>query len=391
MRFSSPAADVALAVVVGVLLEAGAFAAPARPFDHLAVVAGALGLIAWRRAPVAALLTVTACMLFYSVRTQPGPPAAFPVMIVVFSSVRAGHRWLPAAASAAFLGGTLAATLTTATAGQPVKDLVQRTVLLLGWFLAAGVAATVSRHRQAYLEQVEQRAAEAERSREEAALRRAGEERLRIARELHDSLTHTISVIKVQAGVAVHLARKRGEEVPQALLAIQEASGEAMRELRATLEVLRDSADEPPGGSGLDRLDDLIGRARSAGLPVHLAVTGTRRALPLDVDRAAYRIIQEALTNTARHAGPATASVRVAYGSADLVVQVDDDGRGSPGSPPAPGVGLIGMRERVAALGGRLRAEPRPEGGFTVRAELPTSSWRPAVTSSPGPRSALSP
>ncbi|HUR03885.1 MAG TPA: sensor histidine kinase, partial [Nonomuraea sp.] len=249
------------------------------------------------------------------------------------------------------------------------------TTLLLGWFVAAGVAATVSRHRQAYLHQVEERAAEAERTREEVALRRAGEERLRIARELHDSLTHSISIIKVQAGVAVHLARKRGEEVPPALLAIQEASGDAMRELRATLEVLRDpDADADAGeapGSGLDRLGDLLDRARSAGLPATVLITGTPGSLPAEVDRAAYRIVQEALTNVSRHAGGAAAAVRIDYGRDELVVQIDDDGRAGGDATHVPGVGLLGMRERVTALGGRLRAESRPEGGFTVRAALP--------------------
>ncbi|MEV0197904.1 sensor histidine kinase [Nonomuraea sp. NPDC050691] len=203
-----------------------------------------------------------------------------------------------------------------------------------------------------------------------------------MARELHDSLTHSISIIKVQAGVAVHLARKRGEEVPEALLAIQEASREAMRELRATLEVLRDSADDPPA-TGLDRLDDLVGRARSAGLPTSVTIEGDRRPLPAEADRAAYRIVQEALTNIARHAGPASASVRIRYGDETLLVQVDDDGRASLTKTPVPGVGLRGMHERVTALGGHLRAEPRPSGGFTVQAELPLAGSSALTPSSP--------
>jgi signal transduction histidine kinase len=362
--------DAALAAGVGVLLTVGALSAPdTRPLDYLAILVGSLALVAWRRVPLAALVIATTCMLFYAVRTQPGPPAAFPVLITVFAAVRAGHRLPMTVAAAAFLGGTLAASLANA-AEQPVQDLVDRTVLLLGWFLAAGIAGTVSKHRQAYLHQTEQRAIEAERTWEEVALRRAGEERLRIARELHDSLTHSISVIKVQAGVAVHLARKRGQEVPDALLTIQEASGEAMRELRATLEVLRDSTDEPPG-SGLARLGELVDRARSTGLPATVTIGGQRRALPADVDRAAYRIVQEALTNVTRHAGRASASVHIGYGPGELIVQVDDDGDISPGGSSVPGIGLTGMRERVTALGGRLRAAPRPEGGFTVRAELP--------------------
>ena len=164
---------------------------------------------------------------------------------------------------------------------------------------------------QLHLQEVEQRAEEAERTRDEAARSRAVEERLRIARELHDSLTHNISVICVQSGVAVHLARKRGEEVSPALLAIQEASADAARELRTTLGVLR--SDEDGDSSGLGHLDRLAARARSAGLPVTVNVTGAERALPPEVDQAAYRIVQEALTNISRHAGRASAWVRLRY------------------------------------------------------------------------------
>ncbi|MEV0630736.1 sensor histidine kinase [Nonomuraea wenchangensis] len=390
-RLGPSAQDALLAGVVAVMLTVNVLVgSPHRDpaglaIDLVAVLAGSLALAAWRRAPLLALAGSTAAMLGYAVHAQPGPPAAFPVMISVFGAVRYGHRLLPALAAAVFLGANLARDLVTVT-DRSDKDILQATILLLGWFVAAGVAATVTRHRQAYLEQAEQRAAEAERTREEVARRRAGEERLRIARELHDSLTHSISVIKVQAGVAVHLARKRGEEVPAALLAIQEASGDAMRELRATLEVLRDDSAPPPDPapahapasapeecvpSGLDRLDDLVRRARSIGLPTTVTVAGARRALPPEVDRAAYRIVQEALTNVSRHAGAAAAQVRVEYADAELVVQVDDDGSASAGEPPVPGTGLRGMRERVSALGGRLRTEPRPEGGFTVHAALP--------------------
>ena len=234
-----------------------------------------------------------------------------------------------------------------------------------------------SRIWQLHLREVEQRAEEAERTRDEAARRRAMEERLRIARELHDSLTHSISVIQVQAGVAVHLARKRGEDVPPALLAIQEAGADAGRELRATLGVLR--SDEDADGSGLSQLDSLVARARAAGLPVTVTVTGAQRPLPAEADQAAYRIVQEALTNVSRHAGAASASVHLHYTPHILSIQVDDDGKGqvtSTGSgngtrASGPGLGLVGMRERVSALGGRLQAGRRDGGGFRVRAELP--------------------
>ncbi|WP_066943524.1 sensor histidine kinase [Microtetraspora fusca] len=370
LRRHATVPDAVLGLILAVLLSAGAATVPGLgPSSYAAIAVGCLALAVRRQAPTMVLLVTTACMLAYAVGADPAPPAAFPVMIAVYTAVRYGHRNAAAIGGLVFLAGSLAASLT-ADAAQPPKELVERTILLLGWFVAAGVGGTVSRHRQAYLEQAEQRAAEAERTREETALRRAGEERLRIARELHDSLTHSISVIKVQAGVAVHLARKRGEEVPGALLAIQEAGADAMRELRATLEVLRDSDD--PAGNGLERVDDLVARVGAAGLPTTVTVTGSARALPAHVERAAYRIIQEALTNASRHAGPATATVTLAYGTRELTVQIDDDGVASPSDPPTPGNGLTGMRERVTALGGRLHAHPRPHGGFTVRAELPT-------------------
>jgi signal transduction histidine kinase len=232
---------------------------------------------------------------------------------------------------------------------------------------------------QLHVREVEQRAEVAERTRDEAARRRAMEERLRIARELHDSLTHSISVIQVQAGVAVHLARKRGEDVPPALLAIQEAGADAVRELRATLGVLR--SEEDGDGSGLCQLDNLVARHRAAGLPVTLTVTGAERPLRPEADQAAYRIVQEALTNVSRHAGPALASVHLHYGPHTLSIQVEDDGAGPVAGtgtgtstatrPPGPGLGLVGMRERVSALGGQLHAGPQDGGGFRVRAELP--------------------
>jgi signal transduction histidine kinase len=256
------------------------------------------------------------------------------------------------------------------------SDRAWRRFLDAGWLVSIVGMLVAGRMWQLHLREAEQRAEEAERTRDEVALRKAVEERLRIARELHDSLTHSISVIQVQAGVAAHLARKRGEEVPAALAAIQEASADASRELRATLGVLRAADDSDC--SGLRQLDALIARARAAGLPVAVTVGGTERQLTPDVDQAAYRIVQEALTNVTRHAGQACATVHLQYGPGLLTVQVDDDGAangGSGGGAPAPqptsGMGLIGMRERVSALGGRLDAGPRAGGGFRVRAELP--------------------
>jgi signal transduction histidine kinase len=326
------------------------------------MVLGSAALAFYRGAPLVVLAVTTATGAAYVLHAHPGTLAALPVLGAVHTASRAGHRGWAAAASGLFLAAYVAT-------GPSAQEVVEKTALLAGWFLCAVVTGLADRNWQAYLRQTEQRALEAERTREEAALRRASEERLRIARELHDSLTHSISIVKLQAGVAVHLARKRGEEVPPALLAIQEAGGEAMRELRATLEVLR--TDEPTGTPA-----QLVERARAAGLAVELTVTGDERPLAATVDRAMYRIVQEALTNAARHAGPAKVHVRLDYGEDGLTIRVDDDGTAAPTRPPTPGNGLTGMRERVTALGGSLHAAPRAEGGFSVRAELPREAAR---------------
>ncbi|MET8307077.1 sensor histidine kinase [Micromonospora sp. NPDC005173] len=337
--------------------------------DVLLVLAMAAALAVCRRYPVVALSVVTVAMLTLHVRVHSGVSAAFPVLGAVYVAAWRGHRSAAALASVVFLGGFLARDISVAPAGQPGQLIAERTALLLGWFVAANVAGFVARQRRAYLEQVEQRAIEAERTREEMALRRAGEERLRIARDLHDSLTHNISVIKVQTGIAVHLARKHGEEPSATLLAIQEASSAAMRELRATLGVLRSPSDEDR--VGLTWVGELAERTRAAGVPVQVTVTGQPRDLPAEVDQAGYRVVQEALTNVARHAGPATAQVHVEYAPAQLTVSVTDDGQASPVRPVTPGVGLRGMRERVTGVGGTLRAAAHDDRGFTVRATFP--------------------
>jgi len=246
-----------------------------------------------------------------------------------------------------------------------------RRLYATGWVVSALVGAAAVHQWQQRIRAVEERLAEAERGRAAVVQRVAAEERLRIARELHDSLTHSISVIKVQSGVAAHLARKRGEQVPEALLAIEEAAGDAARELRETLDVLRRDGDHDRASRGLDDLPRLLEQTRAAGVAVTAAVEGEARDLPREVDRAAYRIVQEALTNVARHAGPATARVRIRYGPDRLGIEVVDDGAGPQGPPSGSGLGLIGMRERATALGGRLVAHGTPGRGFAVRADLP--------------------
>ncbi|GAA3749969.1 histidine kinase [Plantactinospora mayteni] len=363
-----------VAAGVAVLVLLGARTAPPGrleldPGGYLLLLLGAATLAFRHRAPRLVLGAATAGLLGYQLRGYPGVIPAVPVLFALYAAVRVGHRRSAFVALGVVLVGGFVGEMALGAGDQAPPDVFQRWFLLVGWMVAACTLAEVTRHRQAYLAEVERRATDAERTREETARRRADEERLRIARELHDSLTHSISIIKVQAGVAVHLARKRDEPIPDALLAIQQASGEAIRELRATLEVLR--SDDDNRGTGLDRLEYLVGGARRAGMPVTVRVTGEPRTLPAPVDRAAYRIIQEALTNVARHAGPASAAIELDYRAESLTVRVDDDGRGNGESDAVPGVGLVGMRERVAALGGSLHAGPRDGGGFAVRADLP--------------------
>ncbi|MET9065473.1 sensor histidine kinase [Streptosporangium sandarakinum] len=324
------------------------------------LAAGGLALVARRRAPVPVLAVTGLCVVGYQAAGFDVP--AVPYLFAVYAAVRAGHRTVTVAASVAVLALLPLAALASGLHDTGEAFAQARGALEMAWLIAAGAAGEA-------LRQAERRAEEAERTREETARRRADEERLHIARELHDSLTHQISVIKVQAEAAVHVARRRGEQVPEALLAIREAGREAARELRATLEVLRDDAKSPP--HGLDDVPELVERARTTGLDAKLTVEGRPHDVPAAVDRTAYRIVQESLTNVARHAAAATASVRIDYRPGTLAIRVDDDGRATPEDVPAPGVGLLGMRERVTALGGRLRAEPRGEGGFTVQAELP--------------------
>ncbi|WP_246158658.1 sensor histidine kinase [Micromonospora palomenae] len=324
------------------------------------LAAGGLALAARRRAPVPVLAVTGLCAVGYQAAGFDVPAVAY--LFAVYAAVRAGHRIITVAASVTLLAALPLAALASGLHDTGEAFAQARGALEIAWLIAAGAAGEA-------LRQAERRADEAERTREETARRRADEQRLHIARELHDSLTHQISVIKVQAEVAVHVARKRGEPVPEALLAIREAGREAARELRATLEALRDDDTTPP--HGLDHIPELVERAGRTGLEATLTIEGQRHDVPAAVGRTAYRIVQESLTNIARHAAAATASVRIDCRPDVLAIQVDDDGKATPDTAPMPGVGLLGMRERVTALGGRLRAEPRSEGGFTVRAELP--------------------
>jgi signal transduction histidine kinase len=338
-----------------------------RPFDvgAIALVLVATGALAARRRHTVAVLEVVfgATLVYFWLGYANGP------------------IWLAlvtAYVTAVFLGHRLAAGIT-AVAGFvifPWLDYLVRdgrapslTALagLAAWLLVLLGGAEIVRVRR-------ERVAEAARIREEETRRRATEERLRIARDLHDALGHHLSLINVQAGVALHLNKELPEQARTSLTAIKQASKEGLTELRSVLDILRQEGEPAPRSptSTLARLDDLVSQAAAAGLEVRMVTEGQVRPLPFGVDVAAFRIVQEALTNVTRHAGEATATVRVSYGERDLSLQIDDDGRG-PATDGAvrTGKGIMGMRERVGALGGELQAGPRPEGGFRVRARLP--------------------
>jgi signal transduction histidine kinase len=220
-------------------------------------------------------------------------------------------------------------------------------------------------------------------AREEESRERTYAERLRIAREVHDVVAHGLAAISVQAKVALHVLDRRPEQARLALQAINQSSQDALDELHATLAVFRTHGDTAAGSerdgrrpsAALAELDRLVSRMGDSGLRVTVKINGARPDMPPAVDLAAYRIIQESLTNVLRHAGSATARVRVNYRPDAIDVEVLDDGKARPGRPlGAGGHGIAGMRERAAALGGSLQAEPRPEGGFRVHAQLPITA-----------------
>jgi signal transduction histidine kinase len=366
--------DVALGVGLAVFGVIGTFAASQqgqplrRPFDAGAaalVIVAALALTWRRRHPVVVLAVVFGVTLGYFVIGYPDGPIWFPLIIAYFTAVFRGHR---AVAAIVGIAGFLVV---------PWLDFLLRDgrapsgialLALAAWLIVLFGAAEFARTRG-------ERRAEAVRMREEAALRRAGEERLRIARELHDALGHHLSLINVQSSVALHLNEQLPDQARTSLAAIKDASKDALTELRSVLDILRQEGDTAPRfpGSTLARIEDLASQARAAGIDVRTETRGQVRPAPYAVEAAAFRIVQEALTNVTRHAGQATATVRLAYGERDLTVEVEDDGRGATpgGSAAGSGKGIVGMRERVGALRGELETGPRPEGGFRVFARLP--------------------
>ena len=339
-----------------------------------AVIAGAvaLPLVARRRAPLPVLALVAAA--FYADRAW-GPPEAgslqgWIALNVALYTVAAHCRRARAIAGAAIVAALmLPFEIGPLVEGVRVANVVAEWLLVGGvWLLGRWV-----RQRRRGIHALEQHAERLEADRDARARAAVAHERARIARELHDSVAHSVSVMVLQAGAAEQVMTVAPDRARASLLTIQDTGREAIAELHRLLGLLRDPAVDAslaPQPS-VARLDALLEQVRGAGLPVELIVEGEARRLPPGVDRSAYRIVQEALTNTLKHAGPAHASVTLRYRPQALELEVLDDGRGVADDEDRAGFGLVGMRERAALYGGALDAGPRSGGGYALRARLP--------------------
>ncbi|MEU7920866.1 sensor histidine kinase [Micromonospora zamorensis] len=351
---------VGLVALVGLVVQSRGIDTAAESAALLAVLASSGALYVRRRHPVPVGVVALAAVGAYGALLHKTGPIMLVFVVALYTVVDEGHLRVA-------IGLGLASVIAFAVADGDNRSPDTRngaTLLHAGWLVAVIVG--VTRNRRAYLAEAQARAVAAEQRLEEEARRRATEERLRIARELHDVLGHHLSLINVQASAALHRPDPARSE--QALTAIKETSKETLRELRATLGVLRQEGEAPiVPAPGLNRLGDLITTAGRSELEIRTEFAEIS-ALPPEVDLAVYRIVQEALTNVARHAGATAAVVRVRPDRDDVLVEVEDDGTGAPG---VPGSGILGMRERARALGGSLTTGARPDGGFRVHARLP--------------------
>lgn len=369
-----------VAAVVAELVQVGGTALAARhqPDVRLLDVAGYLllglgpaALIVRRRWPVAVLWVAYATTLCYLLLDYPGGPVWMALIVAFGTALVLGHR---IAAYVSLLAGyPCFVWLANLVDGQPLPS-AWMAAGIAAWLLLMVAVSELVRNRRAFARASRQRAVEAQRSQREAARRRASEERLGIARELHDVLGHSLSLINVQAGAALELLDRRPEQVRTALTAIKQASKEALVDVQSVLASLRRPGEEVPRAPapGIGNISELVRRAEAIGLSVEVEQAGQLATLPANVGGAAYRIVQEALTNVVRHAGATSVSIRVCREDGDLLVVVDDDGTGWPGSAAAGGgTGIRGMHDRATALGGQLTAGPRPDRGFQVHARLP--------------------
>jgi len=354
----------ALLLVVPVHVPAG----QARPLDALGyalVVAAGASMGMCRRWPRAAMGVVSVALAIFAARHYPNGPVWATGWIALAALSWRTSRRTALAGAAAMLALLSVAAVVVGRAG-PLLPLV-----FVGWSAAAVFLGEAVRSRRSYLTGLAERARFLERSREEGTRRRIAEERLRIARDLHDSVAHAMATINVQAGAAAHVLTRRPEAAGEALAAIQRASGEVLDELTAMLALLRDDiqqADRAPT-PGIEQIPRLVDATGASGLTVELSMEGPTSAVSGVMGTAAYRVVQESLTNVARHSQARTAVVRVIAGSqAGLTVEVRDPGSQAHDRTAGTGVGIRGMAERVTSTGGRLQAGPAPQGGFVVRA-----------------------
>src|SRR5215203_1423804 len=325
-------------------------------------------LAARRRFPLAVLATSVASGVAFAALDLSPDILWMTFLVAVYSVAAYGSRWVALAGLVVAEVGSVANQLTPGRFQAPTvisNALLIAAVWLLGHFVGV---------RRVYVGQLEERTAELEQAREELARRAVTEERLRLARELHDVVAHAMSVIAVQSGVGAHVLDSRPEEARKALVAVEATSRQALVEMRRLLGVLRQEAETRGSlapAPGLAEVEALAAEVARAGVRVEVRIEGTPAALPVGLDLSAYRIVQEALTHVVRHAGPATAQVAVSYGPDRVAVEVVDDGRGGDPGRDHGGHGIAGMRERAALYGGTLEAGPRPGGGFRVAASLP--------------------
>ncbi|MFD3924639.1 sensor histidine kinase [Streptomyces sp. NPDC058614] len=386
------AAAFALCLLGGVVQDDGSTLSPPPATAYLIAVVSCAVLPVRHRAPLAAMAVATACgLLVPPLGLLLSPLIVAPAVITAYSYSLAVRDERRAASAVLLISATLLVASTPLFGALSWKD-ASRVGAVAAFPLVAGVLGRSVHNRRAYLAAVEERAQRAEESRDSEARRRVAEERVRIARELHDLVAHQITLANAQATVAAHLFDARPEQTRKSLKELVETTGDALDDLRATVGLLRQSGDaaapaEP--APGLSRLPTLIESFRRAGLEVSVHQEGTARPLPPGVDLTAYRIVQEALTNVTKHARTESARVRLAWNRDRVTITVADDGGGARTAPTAstgpsastaadrpPGYGLIGMRERATAVGGQLSAGRRPEGGFLVSTQLPLPSAR---------------
>ncbi|MFG3661345.1 sensor histidine kinase [Streptomyces sp. NPDC047706] len=309
-------------------------------------------------------------------------PANFAMLVIVYTVAAIGERWASRFALAGGLCAAPAAQLRWPEPQTSVAGNIALAIFLTVPFALAWVLGDSIRTRRAYFAQLEERAARLEKEREAQSKVAVAAERARIARELHDVVAHNVSVMVVQADGAAYVLDAAPDQARKALETISSTGRQALAEMRRLLGVLR-TGEHQEGGEyvpqpDVQQIEDLVEQCRSSGLPVDFRIEGTPRPLPSGVELTAYRIVQEALTNTRKHGGPnAGASVRLVYFDDGLGLLVEDDGKGAPhelyeeGGLDGQGHGLIGMRERVGMVGGTLDAGPRPGGGFRISALLP--------------------